>query len=318
MHPVLRNSYVLPTNALEAFVNMCVMWTRANVLGVLVYGLQRAGKSLAIEYFIANVGEWLGRSVAVVSMEVLTHRQTNEGVFLGDLLNSMGHPTTKRSPEDRRRQFIARLVEAAARSELRKLVVFLDEAQRLDDFMFDLLIGIHNELERLYKVKVLWILVGQPELQSFPSTYIAQAKRQIVARFMTDTYLFQPLMGEEDFRDAITCFDERLRYPNSGPSFTAFFAPGPWAAGWTLASQSGLIWQCLGQARIKAGLSETSGMTMQGFTTLMNFVLTELLPTLGDHDRLTEAAIMDAILKTNCMIFERQEAVLSLPSTGSA
>lgn len=318
MHPVLRNTYVLPTNALEAFVNMCVMWTRANVLGVLVYGLQRAGKSLAIEYFIANMHEWLGRSVGVVSMEILSHRQTNEGVFFGDLLNSMGHPTTKRVPEDRRRQFVARLVEAAARSELRKLVVFIDEAQRLDDFMFDLLIGVHNELERLYKIKVLWILVGQPELQSFPSTYIAQAKRQIVARFMTDSYVFEPLMGEEDFQAAITCYDQRLHYPDGGPSFTAFFAPGPWAAGWTLASQAELIWDCLGNARIKAGLSETSGMTMQGFTTLMNFILTQVLPALGDHDRLTEAAIMDAILKTNCMIFERQEAVLTRPSTENA
>jgi type II secretory pathway predicted ATPase ExeA len=311
MHPVLRNSYVLPTNALEAFVNVCVMWIRANVLGVLVPGLQRAGKSLAIEYFVANAHLWLGQTIGVVSMEVIRHRQTIEGVFYGDLLNSMGHPTTKRSPEDRRKQLIARLVEAAARSELRKLVVFIDEAQRLDDFMFDLLIGIHNELERLYKIKILWVLVGQPELESFPSTYIAEAKRQIVARFMTDTYVFQPLMGEDDFQAAIACYDQRLHHPEGGPSFTAFFAPGPWAAGWTLASQGALIWECIGQARIDSGLSETSGMTMQGFTTLMNFVLTQLLPELGDHDRLTEKAIMGAIRQTNCMIFEQQEAVLN-------
>src|SRR5688572_26844595 len=99
MHPVELDTYVMPTNALEAFVNVCVGWINSNVVGALVPGLQRIGKSLAVEYFVANHHTWLGDSVSVVSAEVLFHKGgISEGAFWGDLLRSMKRPTAKRRP----------------------------------------------------------------------------------------------------------------------------------------------------------------------------------------------------------------------------
>lgn len=311
MHPVELDTYVMPTNSLEAFVNVCVNWINSNLVGALVPGLQRIGKSHAVDYFVANYHKWLGNSVGVVSAEVLPHKQISEGVFWGDLLTSMKRPTKKRTPEERRQLFVGRLVEAGSRSEKKKVVVFLDEAQLLDDMLYQLLIGVHNEMWRLYRIKCVWILVGQPELKTIISTYIAEGKRQIVGRFMTDIYEYQPLTGIADFRAAVECYDLHLHHPDGGPSFTAHFAHEPWAAGYRLVSDADMIFVRIGQARADNGLPEGSGMTMAGFTTLMNFVLIHLLPTLKLGEHLNPDDIDKAIIATNCMIFEQQEALLA-------
>lgn len=311
MHPVELDTYVMPTNALEAFVNVCVGWINSNLVGALVPGLQRIGKSHAVDYFVANYRRWLGNSVGVVSAEVLPHKQISEGIFWGDLLTSMKRPTNKRSPEDRRKLLVGRLVEAGSRSEKKKVVIFIDEAQLLDDMLYKLLIGIHNEIWRLYHIKCVWILVGQPELETVISTYIAEGKRQIVGRFMADTYVFQPLTGIMDFKAAVECYDLHLHHPVNGPSFTQHFAPVPWAAGYRLASDADMIFGRIVQARANSGLPDGSGMTMQGFTTLMNYVLIQLLPNLKAGGQLNPADIDEAIVATNCMIFEQQEALLA-------
>ncbi len=312
MHPVELDTYVMPTNALEDFVNVCVGWINSNVVGALVPGLQRIGKSFAVEYFLANYRKWLGNSVGVVSAEVLYHKAgISEGAFWGDLLSSIKRPTTKRRPEERRALFVGRLIEVGSRSEKKKVVVFLDEAQLLDDSLFKLLIGVHNEMWRIYKIKCLWILVGQPELETVVSTFIAEGKRQIVGRFMTDTYMFLPLTGITDFEAAVECYDLHLHHPIGGPSFTAHFAPIPWAAGYRLASDADVIYGRIAQARTDNGLPEGQGMTMQGFTTLMNHILIHLLPNLKPGEHLNPDDIDKAIVATNCMIFEQQEALLA-------
>lgn len=311
MHPVELDSYVIPTNALEAFVNVCVDWINANLVGALVPGLQRIGKSHAVDYFVANYRLWLGNSVGVVSAEVLPHKQISEGIFWGDLLTSMKRPTKKRSPEDRRQLFVGRLVEAGSRSEKKKVVIFIDEAQLLDDMLYKLLIGVHNEMWRLYRIKCVWILVGQQELETVISTYIAEGKRQIVGRFMADTYLFQPLTGITDFKAAMECYDLHLHHPLNGPSFTEHFAPAPWADGYRLVSDADSIFGRIAQARIDNGLPDGSGMTMQGFTTLMNHILIQLLPGLKVGEQLDPNDIDEAIIATNCMIYEQQEALLT-------
>ena len=177
--------------------------------------------------------------------------------------------------------------------------------------LYKLLIGVHNEMWRLYRIKCVWILVGQQELETVISTYIAEGKRQIVGRFMADTYLFQPLTGITDFKAAMECYDLHLHHPLNGPSFTEHFAPAPWADGYRLVSDADSIFGRIAQARIDNGLPDGSGMTMQGFTTLMNHILIQLLPGLKVGEQLDPNDIDEAIIATNCMIYEQQEALLT-------
>jgi len=251
--------------------------------------------------------------VGVVSVEVGFHKNITEALFFGDLLRSMKRPTTKSRPEDRRNLFVGYLVEAAARSTAKKVVIFIDEAQILDEHLFKLLISVHNELWKVYEIKAVWILVGQPELEAFVTTFVAQGKRQIVGRFMTDTHHFEPLSGIENFEAALSCYDEYLRHPAEGPTFTECYGPDAYAAGYRLRQDAKLLYSRIEIARDAAGLPSSVGMTMQGFTTLMNHIIVNVLPTLKPGDRLTAELIDEAIETTNCMIYEQQEAIIAAP-----
>jgi len=312
MHPVESGRYVIPTIALEEFVNVICSWIRTNILGGLVPGKQRVGKSVAIKYFAENHKQWLGRSVGVVSLEVRYHRQTSEPMFFSDLLESLGFPSDKRRLPDVRNLLIGRLVQASASAESKKIVIFLDESQLLDDHMFKLLIGVHNQLVSQYEISVLWVLVGQPELEGYVATYVAQGAGQVIGRFMTDTYVFQPLSEINDFQKALECYDRELRHPKDGASYTEHFAPEAVARGWSLAAQSTLIWNEVDLARTEAGLPTSNGMTMQGFTTLMNYILRRYLPAMTPSTGLTSMMVRESILMTNCLIFEQQEALLTI------
>lgn len=313
MHPIEAGRYVLPTNPLEEFVNVLTSWVRSDLVGALVPGLQRVGKTSAIEYYSDNYRRWLGDDVRILCTEIIPHKQFGEGVFFGDLLRSMGFPPNKSRPEDRRALLIGRIVEAGARSRLKKVVLFVDEAQHLDDFLFKLLISVHNEVGRLYRIKILWVLVGQPELATFAATYAYEGKRQIVGRFMTDTFVFRPLAWRTDFDDALSLYDKEMRYPEDGPTYTQHFAPRLVAGGWSLASQADLLAARIEHARAERGLPIGSPMTMQGFTILMNYLFQHVLPVLEVGRTLTAADVDQAIKGTNCLIFEEQEALLSSP-----
>lgn len=317
MHPIERDDYVLPTVAIEKFVNVCLSWIRSNVVGALVPGLQRIGKTYAIAYFVANCERWLLGTVGVISVEVGYHKSITEALFFGDFLKSMKRPTTKRKPEERRDLFVGYLVEAASRSKARKVVVFVDEAQLLDDHLFKLLISVHNELWKVYEIKAVWMLVGQPELEAFVTTYVAQGSRQIVGRFMTDVYHFEPLSGIENVEATLSCYDEYLKHPANGPTYTECYAPDAYAAGYRLRQDAVLLCSRLDIAREAANLPTSAGMTMQGFTTLMNHIIVNVLPALRPGEHLTPELIDEAIETTNCMIYERQEAIIAAPAPAS-
>lgn len=310
MHPVEEGHYVLPTNPLEEFVNVVVSWIRSGLVGALVPGLQRVGKSFAIDYFKDNYRTWVGDDISVISAEVMHHKQYGEGVFFGDLLRSMGFPPDRKRPEDRRTLLIGRMVAAGANSRLKKVVIFIDEAQKLDDFLFNLLISVHNEVFRLYRIKIFWVFVGQPELATFAATYAYEGKRQIVGRFMTDTFVFRPLAWREDFDEALSLYDDKMRYPENGPTFTEYYAPSLVASGWSLASEADLLATRIESARAERGLPVGGAMTMQGFTTLMNYLFAKVLPSLKVGRALSEAVVDEAIISSNCLIFEEQEALL--------
>ena len=94
-------------------------------------------------------------------------------------------------------------------------------------------------------------------------------------------------------------------------SFTQYFAPIPWEVGYRLVSDTDMIFGRIVQARTDSGLPDGSGMTMQGFTTLMNHILIQLLPGLKVGEPLDPNDIDEAIIATNCMIYEQQEALLT-------
>lgn len=262
--------------------------------GAITPGRQRIGKSFAIRYFVENQVKYLGHAVVVVSMEVAPHRSTTEKMFWGDLLRSIGYPTTKGDPEVRRSLLVGRLVEAASRALYRKVLIIIDESQLLDSFLLRLLASVHNDLIRIYKVTCIWLLVGQDELRTLRQTLLAEGQRQLVARFMRGTIEFGGLHAGDDFRYCVSCYD-KMHYPaTSGPAFSEYYASKAFNAGYRIGSDADLILETLQEEALQHGIESLDEFSMEAFTSVMNDILIHQLPKLTVDGRLEKEMILES------------------------
>jgi hypothetical protein len=310
MHPVESGNYVIPTASLERWVNSILAWSSTNVLGAITPGRPRIGKSCAIRYFAENHRALLKGDVSVVTTEIAPHRSTTEKMLYGDMLRTMGYPTTKGDPEVRRSLFVGRLVEAAGWSALRKVLVVVDEGQNLDSFTLGLLSAVHNELVRNHKVTCMWLIVGQEELRSFRQTLIAEGKRQLVARFLRGTLEFGALRADDDFRYCVSCYD-KLRFPlGHGPTYTGHYAPAAVAAGYLLESDVDLILETLQKVAAEHGILCLDELSMEAFVSVMNDLLMYQLPKLSVGDHLDVDMVLESAEAADWVRLE-EEAFLS-------
>lgn len=304
--------YVIPTNQVEEFVNVGVLWIRQSLPGGLVFGRQRIGKSTAANVLDETIARIFGGTVGSVIATVEPDTVTRPKLFWGGLLESMkiDVPANK-SAEVRRSWFVGRIIEAAASSTQNKVAIIIDEASLLSESAWLWLLGVDNTIRQTYGVDATWIFVGQPELANAPALMLGFGRREVVGRFMTDTYEFREMEDLEDFKRALAAFDNLK--DSSGHSLTQHANPAKFEAGWRFRNDAELIYEAVGTARASEKIEARDGMTMQAFVRLASHLVVETVPSLDLEQSLTQQHVLDAISVTNCMIFERHSEFLRSP-----
>lgn len=311
MHPVELNQYLLPTPAIEIWVGWVLKCARGNILGAATGGRQRIGKSHAIEYFFQNYHRWLGNMVSVLSLEREYHVTDSKKALYKDLLGSMGHKTKLNDADALRDLFIGRVVDAASASVLKKVLIFIDEAHNLTIADMKWLLNLHNEVCRVYKVRILWMLVGQKELFTKRTTLIAEGQRQLVARFMRECVSYPELETVEDAEYIIGCFDDTLRWPlNNGPFYTEHFAPDAYKSGYRYKNDAKKIFDVLNDELVDNGILSSRGLTLEGFLEVVNEIALHQLCKLSPHQLLTKEMIKESARSTTWIVNEANEALL--------
>ena len=303
--------YTITTNQLEEFVNIVCLWIRQSLPGGLIYGRQRAGKSTAVHHFVGTLQIYFQDTVGCIAAEVQPGSLGSAKPFWGGLLKSMKIPVPpSKSAEVRRDWFVGRIVEAAASSVLNKVAVIIDEASLLTESAWLLLLGVDNELRTAYDIDVTWLFVGQPELATVPVMYLGLGRREVVGRFMTDSYEFRDMSDVNDFRRALAGFDV-LKDRSDGHPLSENAHPKKYLGGWRFADEAEVILNAVDEARSEHGLEAREGMTVQGFVRLATHLIVETIPDLAIDEPLTQAMVLDAIDATNCLIFERHAEMLA-------
>ncbi len=295
-HPVLTTKYILASEAIEVLLNDVCTWVTARQAGAIVYGKQRLGKSRAIQYIYSNLSFYLGQKIPVILFQTKTDTKITESTFFGQLLQSENHAFAKRGKgADLRDRYIEYLFQLAKSLNQDVLVFICDEAQKLKEIQYGWLIDIYNELDAR-GVKMLVILVGQPELMAQRSAYIQTRQLQIVGRFMTHIHEFHGLSSLEHVDRVLKCYDDGSEWPkDSGVTYTQHFLPKAYSNRWRLWQQSKIIWDCLRDAKQNAGLGPLKQISMQAFTQ----VIATILINASDNDSidfsLKKDMIFDAI-----------------------
>jgi predicted AAA+ superfamily ATPase len=186
LHPLVTGNYRLATPAIEAFYDLVTRCLRYRIMGALIYGPSRVGKTRAIEY----VRLLLARQYPKITTyhAQCEHKPRHaEGPFFATLLEAVGdHAPNAGTSSAKRSRLSLRIREAAARSGSNAVLMFLDEAQRFNENEYEWLRDVHDVLDR-QQIKLFTFLVGQEELLTQKTPLQLGGKTQIVARLMVES-----------------------------------------------------------------------------------------------------------------------------------
>lgn len=273
-HPIERNDYLILTKPIGRIMISLTAWIRLNFSGVMIYGQRRLGKSHCAEFIKRYLADTLGYKLAVVLLCVRKHDVVREGDFLDMLLRSLGETPPRRGSKDQKMELIVnRFLVLARRCPVRKIMLVLDDAQRLETLHFEILMSIQNELYQQYRVMLFTLMVGQPQLKLKRELLIQAGEKQITARLMADDVEFVGHRSVDEVRYAYNRFDEYCFYPaRSGISFTQGLAPEAWDADWRLANEAEPIYIEYVRRREEIGVEPVEEVSMQALTTMATYI----------------------------------------------
>ncbi len=283
-HPVESSRYLLLTPIIQQFFEVVCSWIESRVPGGMIYGMPRLGKTRAIQCLSRLLLERFGESLPIFTHACLDHLRPSESIFFEDLLRAAGHALWARGTAAAKRNRLTEfLIERAEHSGQNRIVLFVDEAQKLHEQHYKWLVDIHNELDR-HNIALIVILVGQPELMHQFSAFQLTNKTQIIGRFMVHQFRFRGLRGQKEIRACLANYDEGSEYPpGSSFSLTRYYFPEAFQAGFRLEECTPIIWRAFREVREEAQLPVKTELPMQYFCRTIEYALTRFgtLESLG-------------------------------------
>ncbi|GGZ57060.1 hypothetical protein GCM10008101_08210 [Lysobacter xinjiangensis] len=316
IHPMGRNNdFLMMTRPIERLAQTFLQWILFNRPGGMVYGQRRRGKSRAIAWIRKYLKELLGYPIEVV--HVCARQPKNEPYrvqhFFDNLLDALNEPTSSRETTSAKFTKIRnKLIVYARRCPARKVVIVIDDAQRLQKPHYEWLMSFLNEIEVKYRMQAVVFLVGQPELALIRELFVSSGELQLTGRFMPEAVEFVGHRSAEELRYSFDRIDQHLFWPrDSGISYTAYHAPEAVAANWGLALEADKFWDAWVATREAQKIPFPEDMSMQALTGIAYFTLVGFASQPG-FTRLSEtdiATIIEAQGYLEIEVSEETEAV---------
>jgi hypothetical protein len=274
LHPVVLwdESFALPTPSLEAVAEIVSQSIYARRSGRGFFAAPRYGKSTAIHYLTKCIHDTYP-NVPVLVLEAIPSLRPSESDFYGDWLDAAGYKLRPaRIPRERRKQLVNLLWTLPKSRAERRVVAFVDEAQEYGEHHWGWLKSIQNQLVRS-GVSLIVFPFGQLELDHERSALKSSGRDDLVTRFMRRLYEFQGVNSQEELRQVMAVFDELGRYPRpDGWTFTQFFFPRAFGAGWRLVKEAPRAWQAICEAQLHHA---RGGVGMEWVGIMLRHFLTE-------------------------------------------
>lgn len=274
LHPLVTGNYRIATPAIETFYELVERCLRYRIMGALIYGPSRIGKTRAIEY----VRLLLARNHPKMTTyhAQCEHKPRHaEGPFFANLLAAVGDPEPNAGGNPSKRMRLSlRIREAAARAGSGTVLLFCDEAQRYNENEYEWLRDVHDALDR-QQIKLFTFLVGQQELLAQKTALQIAGKTQIVARLMVEELSFYGIRNAEDVATCLNGYDQTAYPEGSAWSFTRFYVPQAFDTGYRLVSDADTLWQTFEAAHNKACLPGRLAIPMESFARAVEILLKE-------------------------------------------
>lgn len=304
-HPVIQQKYIVPTSSIDEMYERVKKLIRLRTPGGMVFAHPRFGKTYGLRYVIQVLKQDFPKAV-VLTFGCRKRKNPSEDGFFSVLLDAVGHPgALTGSITKKRAKLNDKITELVDRSGYNWFVVFADEAQRLEVIEYEWLRDVHDELERR-GVRMITLLVGQPQLLNQKSALRLSRQTQIVARFMIDEMQFRGILSPVDLATCLAGYDTSCFPEKSQWSYTRFFLPAAYSTGYRLVNQAAVLWSVFMEAHKEARFEYALEIPMQYFARTVEIALQESM----EHDDygfvITLAIWRDAVRESN-FLFAQEE-----------
>ena len=177
-------------------------------------------------------------ALIVIRHTTWNHQVPSIRAFFKHFLTAVGHPELRGETFDLRHRLVRRLIDLARTSQLPFIVLLIDEANamRLEDFLF--LKDIYNDLDR-EGIGLVTVMMGQdPDFSDVVANLRDKGKSDLISRFARRRQQFRAYSKVEDVASVFRQYDSAIWPPGSSQTWTQFFMPEAWDAGFRLADQA--------------------------------------------------------------------------------
>ena len=270
---------IFPTKPLEDFVSVIRLWIDNLLPGGMVYGPQRAGKTQAIKYLRSHSEALLNAKIPTIFLSTWqpTPSSTTENRFFAEMLAALNYKLPDQGTAAiKRRRILSLIQEDVKERNEHRVVLFIDEAQWLTKEQLRYLMDIHNQL-KINDIRLITILVGQPELVDLKKDFLSIGERHLIGRFMTATHRFNGMTGENELAKVLCALDESpINVEESEKTFTESFVPIAYAEGFRINSYSTLIWKTVTTEIEAGGGKSVRELPMQAVYALLRLLMKHL------------------------------------------
>lgn len=245
-HPLMLTAggYQFPTPSVDYAFTQLVDAITSGLTGIAWVAFPRYGKTSAVEIFKKMLKSTYPEMV-VISFIAKSHKSPNEILFYSELLNAAALASPPgRNKDDYLKRLTRSLCTCAASSRSRRVILLIDEAQKLKQDDYAWLIDVSNELRNLH-VSLTVALFAQPVLVSQREIFRQTGMEEIIGRFMVTVENFEGTKNANELEKIMYFYDDPVvtEYPvGSRCSCTEFFLPYAYRNGWRLHKHAQIFW----------------------------------------------------------------------------
>ena len=278
-HPIVLQTYILATPSIDEVYQEVKTCIRHRTPGAMLIGTSRFGKTYAVRYMASIMKEEFPK-IVVVTFGCKKKKAPVESAFFENILEAIGHENPHAGTNSAKRTRLTNMLTGMVnRSGQNLLIVFADEAQRLEVIEYEWLRDVHDDLERR-GIRMVTFLVGQQKLVNQKNAFKTQGEMQIVARFMIDEMPFHGVRTAQDIATCLAGYDMGVYPAASDWTYTRFFLPHAYNEGLRLVDHADELWDSFNQAHAAAGFQFKLEIPMQYFSRAVEIALTDC----SDHD----------------------------------
>jgi hypothetical protein len=242
-HPLYNSNYSINTNEIQDLFTNVKQWIGNQVPGGIIYGEARLGKSTAIDCLETMLRYEYGVTLPIFRMNMTSH-VLNEKNFYQQFLSDVGHDFNKGTAYEKKERLINLFTFCAQEANSKKIILFIDEANFLEEREYDWLMDIYNRLMNK-KIRMTTLLFGTTDILSKRKVFIQNNKQQLIGRFMVFEYHFHGIRDIKDLQICLASYDYMLKYPyDSEWTYTKYFFPETFEEGYRLSSDAETLFSC--------------------------------------------------------------------------